>query len=424
MKEYLKKLPGEIQDLIYLASGIAFRNNAPIYLVGGFVRDLILGVKNLDLDIVIEGDGIEFAEALSQKLKLGVTRHRRFGTATVMLKNHLKIDIASSRKEYYPEPAHLPEVTRGTLMDDLMRRDFTINAMAISISQGDFGRFIDFFGGSDDLRDKKVRVLHDLSFIDDPTRALRAIRFEQRYDFRLDVKTLAFLKEAVRLKMLEKVQSQRLRDELILILKEKQPIKHIKRIKELVGFGFIDPALSAPPKTFLFLRSIEKQIEWFKKNYPKHRHLDTWLIYFIGLIGALGINNIKSVCERFVFRKGEEKRILAYKKLKPKFIRELSRDKIKPSRIFGLIEPLSYEVIILIRAKFKHPAIKRHIEDFFEIYNGERLHISGDDLCQLGLVPGPNYQKILRRALNAKINGLVKTKEEELALIKKLVSRR
>ena len=423
MKEYLKRLPKDLQDLISQASSLAYSNNMAVYLVGGFVRDLILGVKNLDLDIVVEGDGIKFAEVLSQKLNVGLTRHRRFGTATVILKKHLKVDIATTRQEYYPEAAHLPEVTCGVLKDDLMRRDFTINAMAISINRQDFGRFIDCFGGRQDLADKKIRVLHNLSFIDDPTRILRAIRFEQRYNFKIEPKTLKLLREANELKMLERVQPQRLRDELILILKEGYPLKPLNRIKELIKFNFINSGLSLSKKNLVFLKSVESQINWFKRKYPKRRQLDTWLSYLIGLIDPLNINNIKLICKKFAFRRGEEKRILAYKKLEPQFIKELSRDKIKASRVFSLLEPLSYEVIILIKAKFKNKNLEKHVKDFFEIYNGAHLYISGADLHKLGLTPGPYYQKIFHRVLNAKLDGLVKTKKEELGLINKITKR-
>lgn len=436
MKEYLKKLPQDLQDLIFLASDLAHSHNMSAYLIGGFVRDLILGVKNMDLDIVAEGDGIKFAEFFSQKLGVGLIRHRRFGTATVILKKDLKIDpstsleghdersrtidIATARREYYPQPAHLPEVTRGILKDDLFRRDFTINAMAISINRHDFGGFIDCFGGKEDLAKGKIRILHNLSFIDDPTRILRAIRFEQRYNFKIEPHTLKLLKQANKLKMLEKVQPQRLRDELILILKEEHPLKPLIRIKELVSFDFINSGLSLSKKTLLFLKSIENQINWFKKKYPKRRKLDAWLTYFIGLTGELSIKNIKLICKKFAFRRGEEKRMLAYKKITPKFIKELNQHKIKPSRVFSLLEPLSYEVIISLKAKYRKPVLKKHIEDFFEIYNGTRIHVSGEDLSALGLAPGPLYQKIFRRVLNAKLDGLVKTKKEELELICKI----
>lgn len=439
MKEYLNKLPKEVQDLIHLVGRIASNDDVSAYLVGGFVRDLLLGLKNLDLDIVVEGNGIKFAEDLTLHLKAKLIRHRRFGTATVILRPGLrsardnrvtkkksgvsdgvKIDIASARKEFYPEPAHLPLVENGILKDDLFRRDFTVNAMAISINDKNFGRLIDFLGGKDDLDSKKIRILHNLSFMDDPTRILRAIRFEKRYNFRIESETLKLLKEAMKLKMLEKVEPQRLRDDLILILKEKHPLKEIRRMQQLLGFGFVARRILISEETYKLIRSIEKQINWFKKARPQRRSLDTWLIYFMALIDSLSINDLKLICKKFVFRRGEEKRMSSYKKINRKFILELSKKKIKPSKIFILLEPLSYEVILLVKAKYKNRRIQQHIEDFFRVYNGMRIYISGHDLHKLGVAPGPNYRKIFRKVLNTKLDGLVKTKREELELIKKL----
>lgn len=422
MKEYLEKLPQEIKDLIYRAGKVASQNNMHAYLVGGFVRDLILGSKNLDLDIVVEGNGISFAEDLAGIFKAKLIRHRRFGTATLIIpKPHLKIDIATSRKEFYPQPAHLPVVTSGSLKDDLFRRDFTINAMAVSIGARDFGKLIDFFNGNDDLENKKIRVLHKLSFIDDPTRILRAVRFEQRYNFRIEPDTLAFLKAAVKNKLLNRVQPQRLRDELILMLKEDSSLKQVRRLKELAGFSFINSGVSVSRRTYNLLRVLGKQINWFGKLYSRRRQLDTWLIYFFGLIDSLRLSEVKSICKRYVFSKGEKKRILSFKKVNPKFMWELSQSGIKPAQIFSLLEPLSYEVILTIKAKYKNPNIQKRIKDFFGIYNDMRLYIRGDDLHRLGLAPGPYYKKIFTKVLNAKLNGRVKTEEEEIALIKKLI---
>jgi tRNA nucleotidyltransferase (CCA-adding enzyme) len=420
MKKYLEKLPRDIRHLIAIAGEAAHSQNMPAYLVGGFVRDLILEVKNLDLDIVVEGDGIKFAEILSQKLGAGLVRHKRFGTATILISKHLKVDIATARSERYPKAAELPEVTCGILKDDLLRRDFTINAMAVSINREDFGRFIDCFDGKKDLAEKKIRVLHGLSFIDDPTRILRAIRFEQRYGFRIEPKTLGLLRQAKKLKMLEKVQPQRLRDELILMLKEEGPLKQLKRVNELAGFDFIKPGLSLSKKSLVFMKSIENQINWFNNKFSGHRQLESWVIYLIGLMEPLDISSIKLICRRYAFRRGEEIRLLTYKTIKPALIRELGSDKVKPSRIFRLLEPLSYEVIILIRAKFKSAKIRKHTEDFFGVYNGTRIHVSGEDLRGNGLEPGPFYQKIFHKVLDAKLDGVVKTKAEELELVKRI----
>lgn len=424
MRDYLDKLPKEILDLVYLAQDIASSNDMPAYLVGGFVRDLILGVKNLDLDIVVEGNGIKVAEDFAHALNAKLIRHRRFGTATVILKSHLKIDFSTARKEYYPRPAHLPVVSPGSLKDDLFRRDFTINAMAISLSSENFGKLVDFFSGKEGLQNKKIRILHDLSFIDDPTRILRAIRFEKRYNFRIEPKTLKLLKEAVREGMLERVEPQRIRDDLILVLKEKEPLKEIKRLKELVGFRFLHPRLSVLAKNFKLLAAVEKEINWFEKAHFYRRNLDAWVIYFMGLMDCLKPRFTRAVCRRLALRRGEEKRILNAKKISDKLIAFLSRPDTRPSKIFALLEPLSYEEILLIKAKYRNAFIKKHIEDFFEIYNGMRILITGDDLRKLGLMPGPYYQKIFTRVLNAKLDGQARNREEELALIKKLIKKR
>jgi len=403
-----------------MAGEIAQANKMHAYLVGGFVRDLILAVTNLDLDIVIEGDGIKFAEDLASRLKANLIRHKRFGTATVTLGHNLKIDIATAREETYPVPASLPSVTSGSVKDDLKRRDFSINAMAVSINKENYGELIDFFRGGIDLRDRKVRVLHDLSFIDDPTRILRAIRFEQRFNFKIEPKTLKLLKEAKKIKMLDRVQPQRLRDELILILKEEHPLKEIRRLSGLVGLSFINPRLKLQKSNYQLLSAVEKQINWFKKIYPQRRHLDVWLIYFMALIDNLDLADLKLIFKAFVFRRGEEKRMLTCKKITDKFIRQLCRKDIKPSRIFHMLDPLSYEVILLLKAKYKNGVLDKNIENFFEIYNFIRISVTGHDLYRLGIEPGPYYQKIFAKVLKAKLDGKVSTKEEELSLIDKL----
>ena len=421
MKKYLEKIPEELKALIIKVRDIAAGKNIKAYLVGGFVRDLILGVNNFDLDIVIEGDGVSLAQDFADALGVKITAHRQFGTATVFTGPRLKVDFSSSRQEYYPSPAHLPLVKAGTLKDDLFRRDFTINAMAIDLKHGSL---VDYFGGLDDLRHKVIRVLHPLSFIDDPTRILRAVRFEQRYNFKIEPKSLRLLKEALRMNLLMRVHPHRTRDDLILMLKEKDPIREIKRIEKLAGFDFISAKLKVGPKTYAFLEALKNEIDYFHKNYTERRPLDTWVIYLIGLLESLDVKTTGKVCAKFGLRKGEEKRLLSYKQVRSHSIIDLSKVKVKPSRIFSLLEPLSYETILAFRAKYKNPVFKRNIKDFLDIYNGMRIFVSGNDLRGLGVLPGPRYQKIFTQVLRAKLNGQVKTKEEELALIKQLLRKR
>jgi len=417
MKDYLAKIPEELRKTISDIRNLALSKNVKAYLVGGFVRDLILKVTNLDLDIVIESDGIDFAKHYADMLGVKFISHKQFGTASVYIRPHLKVDFSTARSEFYPKPAHLPVVSPGLLKDDLFRRDFTINAMAIDLNDN---KLIDLFSGLEDLKHKKIRVLHDLSFIDDPTRILRAIRFEQRFNFKIEPKTLGLLKNAVRLKMLELVQPHRVRDDLILVLKEKKPIKEIKRIDKLLGFDFIYLKLHSSPKIYSLLGNIEKEINDFIKNYPERRSLDSWLIYFIGLLDGQGLKDIKLICSKFAMRRGEEIRILSYKQSNH-VVKELSKAGVKPDRIFNLLEPLSYETIISLKAKYNNLLFNKNVENFLRIYNGMRIFVGGRDLHRLGVAPGPKYQKIFGQVLILKLNGQVKTKEEELALIKNLI---
>ncbi|HEX9896544.1 MAG TPA: hypothetical protein VGA85_02645 [Dehalococcoidales bacterium] len=237
-----RNLPKELVALMQRVATLAARRNQQLYLVGGVVRDLLLGLPNLDLDFVVEGDAIglvkEFAEAVDGKL----TIHPMFNTATVKL-DKWKVDLAMARTETYAKPGALPTVKPGTLKTDLFRRDFTINAMAICLNPEHYGELIDLYGGRDDLRSKLIRILHEKSFVDDATRIWRAIRYEQRLGFKIEPKTLKLLKHDVT--MLKTVGGYRLRRELELVLKEKEPEKILVRADRLGVLKELHPALKA-----------------------------------------------------------------------------------------------------------------------------------------------------------------------------------
>ncbi|MDP2927368.1 MAG: CCA tRNA nucleotidyltransferase [Candidatus Omnitrophota bacterium] len=421
MRKYFKKLPRELREVISQASQVSQETRMPAYLVGGCLRDLILGVKNLDLDIAIEGNGIIFAQNLAQKLKSRLKTHERFGTAILILSDGLKVDIATTRQEKYPYSAALPVVNSGSLKEDLKRRDFTINAMAVSIAVDKEQKIIDPFGGQDDLSSGRIRILHNLSFKDDPTRILRAIRFSQRFDFKIEPKTLLLLKEAISDGLLDKVNPHRMHDELILMLKEQNPFRPIKELDDLGALSFISTKLKIGKSTQALFKSISKEIAWFVKNFPARRQLDTWLVYFAALLAPLTWLEIKLIIYRLGLRKGEQKRVTSYYRGRKKLISSLSKKQVAPEQIFLLLEPLSYETIILLSATTPNKNFKKYLADFFEIYNGMRLCISGHDLGGLGVLPGPEYQKIFAKVLTAKLNGQVRNRQTELALIRKLV---
>jgi tRNA nucleotidyltransferase (CCA-adding enzyme) len=420
MKKYLEKLPQELRDVIRIAADLARKQGARAYLVGGFVRDLLLGVDNLDLDIALEGDGIKFAEAFAKIRQAQVVCHKRFGTAKVYISPTLKLDIASTRKESYPRPASLPLVESGLLEDDLIRRDFTINTLAISLNQQDFGRLLDMFNAKSDIGHKIIRILHDASFVDDPTRIFRAIRFEQRYDFRIEPHTMACLRRALKQDMLNVVQPQRLRQELILLLREQSPWKPVKRMQGITGLGFLDPGLALSKDSPALFRAAGRQIEWFRSNFPKHGRLDTWLIYFMALLDGSSKARICRICRKFVFTKGEEKKIASFGSSRSRVLAKLSRKKLLPSDIFHTLEDLSYEVIILVKACARDKLARERIDEFLRKYDGTSLLVGGHQLKELGFIPGPHFQKIFQELLNAKLNGRLKDREDELEFLKRL----
>jgi tRNA nucleotidyltransferase (CCA-adding enzyme) len=233
----LHTLPRGIQHLIREVSRLAHQKHVRVYLVGGIVRDLILKRKNFDLDVVVEGDAITFARKIADILDAPVRVHRGFGTATV-LSTPVTIDCATAREETYKRSGAMPAVRPSTLKEDLKRRDFTINAVALSLNDDDFGAIIDFFDGCDDIKRGVVRILHENSFIDDPTRICRAIRFKERFGFRYDRATLAALKSAAQQKALSWVSAGRLHRELVAMSQESRSARCRAGLVRLTGLDF------------------------------------------------------------------------------------------------------------------------------------------------------------------------------------------
>ena len=207
-----KNLPLNIFRLLEEIGAMADETNTRIFLVGGVVRDILLGVENLDIDLVTEKPALDFAKILSDKWKTGFIAYRRFQTATVK-KGALSIDLATTRKEFYKEPGAQPVIKFARIKEDLFRRDFTINAMVVSLNTASFGELIDFFHGMADLKNKQIRVMHESSFMDDPTRILRAERFKRRLGFNIEPHTGSLMKKAKESGVLERIEKYRIEKE-------------------------------------------------------------------------------------------------------------------------------------------------------------------------------------------------------------------
>ncbi|GAH60002.1 unnamed protein product [marine sediment metagenome] len=235
-----KQLPAELVNLMQLAGKVTQSQKQKLYLVGGVVRDLLLGKPNFDLDLVVEGDAINLAQQLVQSKPGKITTHPRFNTAKLQW-DEWSVDLTTARSETYAQPGALPTVKPGSLTSDLFRRDFTINAMAIDLNPSRYGELIDLYGGRDDLEHKLIRILHENSFIDDATRIWRGLRYEQRLNFRLEKNTLKLLKRDI--PMLDTISGDRIRYELECIFKEERPEKVLRRAEELGVLPKLHPSL-------------------------------------------------------------------------------------------------------------------------------------------------------------------------------------
>lgn len=428
-----KKLPGKLVALIRLIGKTADDSGVGAFLVGGFVRDLLHGAANYDLDVVIEGDAIRFAKKLADKISGNVVAYKKFGTAVIVKKwpkwlgsppradAIFKIDVASARKETYKKPAALPTVRFSSLKKDLSRRDFTINAMAVDINKKDFGLFIDFFDGKKDLKESIIRVLHKKSFIDDPTRIFRAVRFEQRFDFEIEKHTEFLIKHAVKRNMFHHTQNQRIREELMLMLRERHPEKAVFRMKELHELKFIHPALSLKKDAKKTFNNLKKCLKWYK-TVRAEDNVGEWLAYFMVMLEKLSNDEIHEVLKKFVFTRETSAKLKNYNAFCFSAARKISRNKrMNPSEIYAILKPLKREVVLYIMAKVKNEKAKRRIKKYFTELESVTLKIKGHDIAAEGVKRGPYYTEILRRVLYEKIDGKVTTKRDEILCLKKIV---
>ncbi len=259
MKERLS--PGVIAVLNRIGE-VADELGCGAYVVGGFVRDLFLYRGNEDLDVVIEGNGIAFAKEFGRITGARIHSHEKFGTAVILFPEGFKIDVASARMEYYKFPAALPEVERSSIKLDLYRRDFTINTLAIQLNPGRFGTLIDFFNALRDIKDKVIRVLHNLSLVEDPTRVFRAIRFEQRFGFTIGKLTSSLIENAISMDFFKRLSGRRVFTEIRLILEEENPIRAIIRLNDFGLLRVIHPAISLDKDLLQMFNSTRKVLSW------------------------------------------------------------------------------------------------------------------------------------------------------------------
>lgn len=391
-----------------------------VYAVGGLPRDLILGRPNWDVDIVVEGDGIAFARAFVARHGGRVVAHKRFQTAIIAQPNGFKTDVATARIEHYEHPAALPVVESSVVKHDLYRRDFTINSMAIALNPERWGRLVDYFGGRRDLKLGVVRVLHNLSFVEDPTRILRAVRFEQRYGFRIDEKTEHLLRQAVGAKVLDKVKGQRVRDELILLLKEAEPVGSFARLEALGALGAIHPELCVDEGCRSLFGRMRQVLDWFSLLYLDEP-CEGWIVYLLALVDPLSRRAKTALQKRLSFpkRAWEAVESIADRGRRTEALLGSAKE-LGPSRVYAACHGVGTEVLLFLMARSTSERLRRRVSLYFDRLRGVRTDITGEDLAAMGVPGGKLYGTILGRVLAARLDGEVETKGEELALAERV----
>ena len=427
-KEMISKLmrerfPERIHDLLVAFGRVGDLLGYPVYAVGGFVRDLLMRVENFDVDIVVEGDGIQFAEEFEKTAPCRIRTHKKFGTAIILFPDGLKVDVATARLEVYDSPAALPTVERGSTRMDLYRRDFTINTLAIQLNPRSFGELVDFFGGVRDLKEKVIRVLHNLSFVEDPTRVFRAIRFEQRLGFQIGKHTQQLMRNAVKMGFMNRLSGGRVFSELLLILQEENPNPALKRMGDFLLFPFLHPQLKWEEGMENLFEQIHHVVSWFDLLFLEERY-ERWLIYFYGLIDFLKEGEIHEICQRLAMNDKIRNKVVEGKRHADQALLQIfswihADLQPKRSEIYTLLDPISTESKLFMMAKTSQMATRRYISLYFTQLKDTKPLLKGRDLIEMGIKPGPFIRRTLVDLLKARLDEQVVTRQDEMEYISK-----
>ena len=414
----VNRLPQDMIDLLKAAGDLGDNLGWEVYAVGGFVRDILLGRPNLDLDLVVEGDGIHYAKQLAARLGGRVKAHLKFKTAVIILDSGQRVDVATARLEYYEYPAALPTVELSSIKMDLFRRDFTMNALALRLNPGRQGQLVDFFGAEQDIRSKTIRVLHSLSFVEDPTRILRAIRFERRFDFQIGGQTMRLIKNALNLELFSKLSGTRVMHELQLIMEEEDPLACLNRMEELGIMEAIHPELKLKSDRVQVLMELVKVNHWYRLLYLEPPVV-TWKLYFLALTMGIKRDQIAGLTRRLHFTEKEERDFIQLRDMVGDALMRLMgwREETSGlSALYTILNPIPVEGVLFLMARSRKEHIRRSISQYLSRLRYIKIEVSGRDLQEMGITPGPMYAAILHRVLMAKIDGKAEGREEQLRL--------
>jgi len=413
-----ERLPEDVRTLLQQVSDCATECGYGAYAVGGFVRDLLMRRGNYDLDVVIEGDGIDFAKKYAAKYGGRVKPHRAFSTAIIALGPHRKMDVATARTEYYAEPASLPIVRTGSIRNDMYRRDFTVNALAIRLNGDEKNRLLDYFGGQQDLKDGVIRVLHNLSFVEDPTRIFRAIRFEGRFNMSVAPQTEKLMRLAIENRLVEKVSGSRLLGELLQVFNEEQPSAAFARIEKRGLWGFVHPAVRFDEAAQELCLGAEEAIAW-RKLTGDARTFRPWMVYLLCLSTPLSERHAAEMMERLGLMKGPVARFVnAKRQVSEAAARLVAGPPATRWEAFETLRELEDEGLVAVMAALRDVELKKIIVNYMTNIRHVAPSISGSDLLAEGMERGPVMGKVLNAVRKEKINGLLANRDEEMHFAK------
>jgi tRNA nucleotidyltransferase (CCA-adding enzyme) len=409
----VERAPAPLRDLLRLAGTVADEAGVSAYAVGGFVRDLLLGRPNLDLDIVAEGNGITYAHALARAVGGRVTDVPRFGTAHIYLGGAspdlpTRIDVSTARREFYEHAAALPLVEHADLREDLYRRDFSINAMAIPLDPEGPGGLVDFFGGWQDLTGRQIRILHSLSFVEDPTRILRAVRFAARYGFALEPETAQCARQAIAEGFLERVTVERLRNELLLMLQEPFTGAAVVGLQELGALKHILPDLQVGEETLQLLARVDR-LPGELPDLAKEASL--WPVKLLVLLYRLPLAEGLKAVTRLKLRRDDARLMvhaLSYWRIAADVVSAMDQNRAEVARTLADWPPDGLLFLCLV-------ARSDAVLSYWRQWRHVRLEITGADLIGAGVAAGPKIRRILAKVLSDRLDGQAPDREAQFA---------
>lgn len=413
-----ERFPKKVMQTLMEIGNIAEEMGYSAYLVGGSVRDVFLRRDNLDLDVVIEGDGVAFIKKFAEgQPNLRHRIHKKFNTGKLIWDDGLVIDVATARLEYYKSPASLPTVELSSIKLDLYRRDFTINTLAVRLNPKYFGQLFDFFDGMRDIKEKVIRVLHNLSFVEDPTRVFRAVRFEQRFGFRIGKLTEGLIKNAIKIQAFNRLSGARMFGELKQILDEERALDCIKRLMDLKLLREYHPSLKVEDKDLGLWDEIQDSIAWYQLSFLD-QPLRQWALYFLALVDNLNDEELGQMCIRLGMAPKLRNEIIGMRKAALDALNQLQRARPAPSLVYSLLHGLKPEYQVFIMAKASREWVKRSVNQYLTTLKKVRPELTGSDLKAMGFEPGPMFRQILDRLLTARLDGEVKDKTSEKTLVR------